>query len=61
MNKEKENIRENEGEKDQSGQQGQKQKTSAFGEPEQGNEKSTFNQEEADLEQARKEVMTERD
>ena len=38
-----------------------KQRSSAFNEPAPGNEKSTSNAEEADLEQERKDAMTERD
>lgn len=38
-----------------------KQRSSAFNEPVPGNEKSTSNSEEADLEQQRKDAMTERD
>ncbi len=38
-----------------------RQRSSAFNEPAPGNEKSTSNSEEADMEQERKEAMTERD
>ena len=62
MNSDRDQNREQEQQPDQQGKEKEKQRSSAFKETSRGDEKSTTNiEEEADLEQERKEAMTERD
>ena len=62
MNQERDQNRNEQQQPDQAGKQEEKQHSSAFKESERGDEKSTTNiEEEAGLEQERKEAMTERD
>jgi hypothetical protein len=62
MNSDREQNRSDRQQPDEKGQEQQKQHSSAFKETSRGDEKSTTNvEEEAGLEQERKEAMTERD
>ena len=62
MNSDRDQNRDNQQQSDQTKNQQEKQRSSAFKETSRGDEKSTTNVEgEAELEQERKEAMTERD
>jgi len=61
MNREKENQQAGRPSEEQGGQNEREQHSSPFKEPASMDENSTTNEEDADLEQARKEAMTERD